>query len=81
MTTAYIINNNNLIAIVDTELKNGASVQFASSKCVESINAAREFNLVNAKSGKISRAAKWGKQAAICNYFGTEINPSEFYIS
>lgn len=80
MTTAYIIRNNKFIATIDTDLKNGAEVAYAFNRCEEKINANREWNLVNAKYGKVSRAKKWQKEAALSNETGISISPDEFYI-
>ncbi|MCA6941348.1 hypothetical protein LF927_09140 [Pectobacterium polaris] len=80
MSTAYIIFNSSVAAVVGTEIANGANVTFSTVKAKEEINANRDFNLVNAHSGKISRAKRWEKEAAKCDYFGSEINPTEFFI-
>ncbi|MEL0577041.1 hypothetical protein AACK17_00620 [Pectobacterium punjabense] len=81
MSTAYIIFNSSVVAIVDTDLANGADITFSAVKVKEEINANREFNLVNSQGGKISRAKRWGKEASKCDYFGREINPTEFLIN
>lgn len=81
-TKAYIIKNNQIIAEVKTELKNGESVRFAYQKTRESIDANREFSLVNARDGKISRAKKWLKEAEkrYQTDYAIEINEGEFCI-
>lgn len=80
-TTAFIISNNEIIAQVTTDLKNQASVIFANQKAKEEINANREYNLVNASHGKISRAKKWFDKARSQDVnFATEINTGEFLI-
>ena len=78
-TTAYIIANDEIIAKVSTDLKNGAEVEYAYNSTKEAINANREVNLVNAKWGKISRAKKWASQDFDCDT-AKEVNPSEFLI-
>lgn len=73
-TTAYIIRNDKLIAEVETELKNGAEIQFA-------CNTSNGI-LVNALSGKISRAKKWAAAASRdfnLNY-GKEVSKGDFLI-
>ncbi|ULS51793.1 hypothetical protein [Pectobacterium carotovorum] len=80
MSTAYIIFNSSVAAVVDTEIANGANVTFSTVTVKEEINANRDFNLVNAQNGKISRAKRWGNEASKCEYFGREINPTEFFI-
>lgn len=75
---AYIICNNEAVATVTTDLKNGAEVEFSSVIVKEAINQAREFNLVNSRWGKISRAKKWSKKAI--HALAVEINDGEFQI-
>jgi len=58
---AYIVQNQVIIAYVNTDLKVFTVVDFSGHRCSESIDANREFNLVNAKSGRIARGAKWDK--------------------
>lgn len=76
---AYIIKNNEVVAIANTELKNGVEVQFSSLTTEEKVNANRNYNLVNAQTGKISRAKKWEASAKYADY-ATEINPGEFLL-
>lgn len=76
---AYIVKNNEVIATVNTELKSGVRVEYAHSKCAESIDASREFNLVNSSYGKISRAKKWDKEHVESH--AVEINSNEFFVS
>ncbi len=78
-TSAYIIKNDTLIASVNTDLKNGSSVCYAYNKCEEAIDASRDFNLVNARIGKISRAKKWAKKSWEVES-AIEINKGEFLI-
>ena len=77
-SSAYIIRNNTVIALVSTELKNGAEVEYSFNSTAEAINADREVNLVNAKWGKISRAKKWAKEYT--DSVGVEVNTAEFLI-
>lgn len=79
MSKAYLIHKNEVIAIVDTNLKNGAEVEFSSVKVEEHINANREYNLVSAQTAKISRAKKWEAKSQYVGY-ATEINPAEFLL-
>lgn len=80
MEKAFIISGGELIATVKTNLKNGTAIEYSYSKCKEAINADREFNLVNAQSGKISRAKKYMKDYNYCENWATEINPGEFFV-
>lgn len=61
-TEAYIVKNEKLIAIVTTDLKAGTVVQYSSLKCFNRLDANREFDLVNAEVGTISRARKFYNQ-------------------
>lgn len=80
-TTAFIISNNEIVAQVATDLKNQSSVRFSNKKIKEEINANREYNLVNAAHGKISRAKKWFNKAKTQELdFGIEINQGEFLV-
>lgn len=79
---SYIIKNNAVIAKIDATLESGVSVAFASNTCKEEIDAARELNLVNAKSATISNAKKWEAAWAKSEdtRYGREINPGEFLV-
>ena len=55
-TIAYLIKDNKIICELKTTLKSGRNVEFSSSYCEEFLNANREYNLINAKTAKISRA-------------------------
>lgn len=80
-TTAFIISNNEIIAQVTTDLKNQSAVTFSTQKVKEEINANREWNLLNAANGKISRAKKWFDKSKTQDVnFGTELNEGEFLI-
>jgi uncharacterized protein (UPF0264 family) len=81
MTYAYIISNDTVIASVKTDIKNGTVVAYSTQKVKEEIDANRDFNLVSAINGKISRAKRWNQDAAYCELIGVEINPCEFFIS
>ena len=76
---AYIIADDSLIATVQTDLPAGASVRYSWQRCAEAIDANREFNLVNARRGKISRAKKWAKLRAC--YDAEEIAPGVLYLT
>lgn len=80
---SYLINakTNELVTYTSKKLKSGERVLVAFDKCKESINASREFNLVNAIECKASNAKKWDK--VVPNYYAdscVEINENEFYI-
>ncbi len=80
---AYIIDRNkNLICEVETDLKNGNEIIYAYDYCEESINANRDKNLVNSRTGKISRNKKYASEAreVSCFRYAKEINDGEFYI-
>lgn len=59
---AYIINEHNqVVAAVETDLKNGAPVSYG-FKQVDEFENGETFKgaLINKRNGKISRAKKWG---------------------
>lgn len=78
---SYLINvkTGELVTYTTKKLKSGERVQVAFNRCKESINANREWNLVNAIECKASNAKKWEKEI---NYADScvEINENEFYI-
>ena len=79
----FIIANNSIIAKISDASQVGESVKFSSQRCEAAINASRAWNLVNARNGKISDAAKWHKvwdRMADCRY-AVEINPGEYFIN
>ena len=79
----FIIANNSIIAKVSGSAVAGQSVRYSSQRCEEAINASREWNLVNARDGKISNAAKWHKawnRMEDCRY-AVEINPGEYFFN
>ena len=80
MSKAYIINNNTIVAVVDTELKNGSIVKFSSVKSEEKLNANMEYNLVDASTCKISRAKKWSKDSRFVQKYAESLNDDQFYI-
>jgi hypothetical protein len=83
----FMIANNSIIAKVSGSAVAGQSVRYSSQRCEEAIDAAREWNLVNARYGKISDAAKWHKAWSRmcgeeqCDKHAVEINPGEYFIS
>lgn len=80
MNIAYIIRNNTVIATVSTGLPNGTEIQYSHEKIREELDANRDYNLLNAKSAKISRAQRWEKEASKCCTSAVEINPLEFLL-
>ena len=77
---AVILNSNKeIVAFLNTELKSGTLVRYSSIKTRESINANRDFNLVNASTGKISHAKKYVTAQSYAG-FAEELNPGEFLI-
>ncbi len=83
MSNAYIIKNGDIVCSLDTDLENGTVVRYAFDKSKEELDANREYNLVNEKTGKISRAKKYDEyryEVASMGLIATEINEKEFYI-
>jgi len=58
---SYLIRNNEVVAETSETYKSGAIVEYSHDVVEEKINAAREYNLLNARTAKISNAEKWGK--------------------
>lgn len=81
---SYIIANNTIVAKISADLPSGIEVTYSRQRSEEAINASREWNLVNAKNGKIGNGAawdrKWEKTDGAARDFATEINPGEFFI-
>jgi predicted nucleic acid-binding Zn ribbon protein len=82
-TRAYIISSGSVIAEITTALPSGRAVRWSRQRCAEAIDANREWNLVNARSGKISRAQKWARLVSddAAETSAVEINPGEFYLT
>ncbi len=79
-TKAFIISRNRVIATCETELDNNSEIRFAYLVAKEQINANFDYNLVNAKKGKISRAKKWDNNKNFDVDFASEINHADFHI-
>jgi len=79
MSNAVIVKNGQVLAEIDTELKNGTSVSYGYQKVKEEIDANREYNLVNMRTGKISRNKKFLKEYV--DHYAVEINEREFFIN
>lgn len=81
---SYIISNDgkNLIAKTSEALSSGVTVRWSWNSTVEAINAARDLNLVNATTAKISNAKKWAEVDRNNGFEtrATQINPGEFLI-
>jgi hypothetical protein len=60
---SYLIVKNTCLAETSIALKGGTSVRVAHDSCVESIDANREENLVNAFSARVSNAKKWAQKS------------------
>lgn len=83
MSNAYIVKNGKVICALDTDLSDGEEILYAFKRAKETINANRQYNLVNALTGQISREKKYDKSYKEGNYFvwcAEELNPREFYI-
>ncbi len=78
---AYIVANGEIIACIYTSLKNGTVVEYSDSRTLENINANKKYNLVNARSGKISRSKKFERREQPFDPLADEINPKEFFIN
>jgi len=86
---SFLIRNGNVIAYTPEQLKSGDEVRAAYNRTKETINANREYNLVNSFTCYVSNAAKYKKQYQSTVLSSDEmdiaqsINDSndEFYIS
>jgi len=79
---SFIIANNALVAQCREFHASGEVVRFSAQLCAEKIDASREFNLVNARAGKISNAKKWAAVASRIEdiEIARQINPGEFRV-
>lgn len=80
-TTKYIVSGREVIAMVAGDAKAGAC-RYAYLRCREAIDANREFNLVNARRGRVT-SAKWAeKEVALTGDvdLAVELNPGEFFV-
>jgi len=59
---SFLIRNGNVIAYTPEQLKSGDEVRAAYNRTKETINANREYNLVNSFTCYVSNAAKYKKQ-------------------
>ena len=77
---SYLIQNDQLIARVEENLKSGEEVRYSNTKTKDSVNANREFSLVNAEYAKVSNAKKWDKayRESNCN-LATLLNDGGLY--
>jgi hypothetical protein len=76
---AYILNTDGTpVAITNTNLRGGAIVRWGWQRCEERLNPNREWNLVNARNGKISRAKRHDSELVP---WAVELSPSNFYIA
>jgi len=84
MTTSYIISKDGkrVICSIDTDLKSGTTVDYGYHKSKNALNANIDYNLVNAREGKISRAKKWHKSWIDSGqHYGVELFERNFYVS
>jgi hypothetical protein len=71
------------VPVAYTQTETTGQVRYAWQFCEESIDASREYNLVNAHWGKVSRAKKWDKWERRHGElpYAKEVSPGEFLIS
>ena len=77
---SYLIQNDQLVARVEENLKSGEEVRYSNTKTTDVINSNREFSLVNAEYAKVSNAKKWDKvyRESNCN-LATLLNDDGLY--
>jgi hypothetical protein len=82
-TPAFIIakigNKNVPIAKIITDLQSGETIEYSYQRVSESVDARREYNLVNASSAKISRAKKYARGMTLDS--ATPVAEFSFFIS
>ncbi len=83
MSHSYIVVGNTLIARIPARHHSGEVVKFASNSSAEALDANRDKNLVNARSGTVRNAKKWENAYAKTEEVAraVEINPGEFLLS
>lgn len=81
--TSYILDKyGTVVAIASNPAKSG-KCRYAWQACREAIDSRREFNLVNARDGKVSNAKsidKWLYRHDVMLPFAKEINPGDYFI-
>lgn len=84
MTTTFIIADSRPVAYLPPASTTPAGAcRYGFQRSAEALDANREWNLVNARKGKISSAAKWqnwGKKNNVELPVAMELNPGEFLI-
>ena len=76
---SFLVRKNGAIALVSKRASGPA--RYAFSRCEESINSNRKWNLVNAFDARISNAKNLTKTNVEDLYFAEEINDNEFYLT
>lgn len=82
---AYIVQNGSIVAKVEgafTPVK--GSIRFSSQRAEERIDAAREWNLVSASTGRLVEGstwdAKWSKTPCGADRYAEQLVDGEFYV-
>lgn len=83
MATAHLINAQGYIASIysDHKLKPKQAVRVSYQRCVEHINADRDYILVNAFGARVSYSNKYDKKAMFSDVVASEINPGEVFLT
>ena len=81
MTPAYLISDDELLAVVLTDRPAGPA-RYSYDRCAEAIDANRGYNLVGSSSCRVSRAAKWAdiERRTIDVDTAIELSPGQFWV-
>ena len=78
--SVILSSENEIVAFVKTDLKSGASVKYSTQISKEALNADREFNLINASAGRISKAKKYLNANVEASHCVGKVEESNFYL-
>lgn len=83
MISSFIINDGTPVARI-SETATAGVCRYSRQRCKEALNTNRDWNLVNARKGTVSNAARWQNWELRNNVllpFAEEINEREFFVS
>jgi hypothetical protein len=79
----FIVSDGRPVALVTTTPATPGPCQYGFHRSREALNANREWNLINARKGTISRAQKWQDwelENGVILPGAIELNPGEFFV-
>lgn len=83
MYNSVILNSRDeIVAFLDTDLKSGTEVEYSSQRSSDALNADREYSLVNARTGRISKAREYLEEfeGEEDEWIAIENEEGEFYL-